>query len=408
MGAGVSVVIIADDLTGAMDAAVPFARRGLTVRVFSQFEHYDETEHRGDVLSISTNSRHLPPDQAGARITEVAALIAGLRPEILIKKIDSTLRGNVVVESIGLMQERGLAAALVCPAVPSQGRSMVDGMLYLDGIPLQDTPIGKDLRSAPPSEPLATQFQQHVPNWRVVQEKPGIATREIHGGTDPLVCVGDAASEEDLQRLLLPRRGTFAKTLFIGASGLTEAVAEKYFGPVTQAAPLPASQGGSVLFVIGSLAPETGMQHQLLLQHGDIDQFVVEVSSPVQQLPGGRTSSAGRRAIPIVLKAPAVNESSPHDPEHIVEALGAAAVDVVKNHRIDMLVATGGDTVEALLARFGIAYIEVMGEVEPGVVYGVVETAGAGRYTIVTKAGGFGKPDLFIRILEFHERGRSG
>ena len=81
-------LLIADDLTGACDAGVQFALHGLRVRVpLSPADRYGQT----DVLAISTESR----DTGLGAFHEALGRLSPLRPGILFKKIDSTLRGNV-------------------------------------------------------------------------------------------------------------------------------------------------------------------------------------------------------------------------------------------------------------------------------------------------------------------------
>lgn len=94
------VAIIADDLTGAMDAAAPFARRGLATRVVGNAVDLDAAlKGSADVISINADTRHLEPDRAAQITTECISRVVRLKPGILFKKIDSTLRGNVAVET---------------------------------------------------------------------------------------------------------------------------------------------------------------------------------------------------------------------------------------------------------------------------------------------------------------------
>jgi uncharacterized protein YgbK (DUF1537 family) len=62
------------------------------------------------------------------------------------------------------------------------------------------------------------------------------------------------------------------------------------------------------------------------------------------------------------------------------------------------LVATGGDTVYALLSKLGVHSIRLLDEVEPGVPLGI--TAGAVSIPVVTKAGAFGNAQSLQRSLE--------
>ena len=92
-------LIIADDLTGAADCAIAFAKRGLE-SVVAWEKHADA---RGvQVLSVDAGTRRLPPAQAAKLQVEVLAAHyrAGLR---LYKKIDSTVRGQPAAELAALL-----------------------------------------------------------------------------------------------------------------------------------------------------------------------------------------------------------------------------------------------------------------------------------------------------------------
>lgn len=65
--------------------------------------------------------------------------------------------------------------------------------------------------------------------------------------------------------------------------------------------------------------------------------------------------------------------------------------------RIAALVATGGDTAEAILDAFDAPVLDVLGEFRPGIPVSRAASAG-GDLTLVSKAGGFGAPELFVEI----------
>jgi hypothetical protein len=98
--------IYADDLTGALDAAAPFAAAGMStyVSVFGIVPDDDARTHR--VLSLNVDTRHgdrFPVfDKAARAVQELRA--TGFM--LLVNKIDSTLRGHAGMEArAGLSQE---------------------------------------------------------------------------------------------------------------------------------------------------------------------------------------------------------------------------------------------------------------------------------------------------------------
>src|SRR5256885_166165 len=78
----IQLLSLADDLTGALEIGAKF---GAIVQAWPE-------RSRQWRRVIDTESRHLPPDEAAARIREV---IAGCQPQLIYKKTDSALRGNI-------------------------------------------------------------------------------------------------------------------------------------------------------------------------------------------------------------------------------------------------------------------------------------------------------------------------
>ena len=108
------LAIIADDLTGALDTAAPFASRGLHCEVALTVEAIARAVSEDPaVLSVDISSREMTP---GAAQAAMAAALALLPPGTTIfKKIDSRLKGHVADE-LDVIPYR---FALVAPAIPA-------------------------------------------------------------------------------------------------------------------------------------------------------------------------------------------------------------------------------------------------------------------------------------------------
>ena len=139
------MLIIADDLTGACDAAGPFAARGAHCLV----SLWNKPLPRGEVVSISTESRDASEADIVHRIKSVATVAAH---DVIFKKIDSTLRGNVRLEIEAAKEAFGFTGEVVTPAFPDMGRMVRDGCLYVHdrhhphaGLSLLDASCNEDL-----------------------------------------------------------------------------------------------------------------------------------------------------------------------------------------------------------------------------------------------------------------------
>src|SRR2546423_7753784 len=129
--------LIADDLTGACDAAIQFKMRGVRSVV-----HFD-LEVAGDaaIQAFSTETRDLDPNEIESKIRELAARVSHAQPRLIFKKIDSLLRGNPGLEIRTALDAFGCDAAIVTPAYPELGRTVWDGHLHVNGDPAWK-PIG--------------------------------------------------------------------------------------------------------------------------------------------------------------------------------------------------------------------------------------------------------------------------
>lgn len=329
------LAIIADDLTGAMDAAAPFAERGLAVQLMLS----DETARLPreiDVVAFETNSRHLPPEEAAAAVARCVAALPPATP--LFKKIDSTLRG-AVVEEIGAAAA-GRGTIVIAPAVPSQGRTVRGGRVFVDGVPLGEAESAGDAR------------------------RPSF-TGSLTAALAPLGArMPDCADDGDLAEIA---RAAPADALLVGAAGLAEAVAQIRFGDAAAAAlPAPA---GPPLFVAGSRTTVVARQ---LAQLRDALPDALIVTPPA--LPDADADAVARRL---------ARQAAAH-----FHAIAAGA-----------LVLIGGDTARAVLDALGVGALRVRGHVIPSIPWAEADIAGR-AVLVATKAGGFGSVDALSRIAE--------
>jgi D-threonate/D-erythronate kinase len=88
-GRGLEVAIVADDLTGALDMAAPFASRGFATQLL--LDHEKASDLNTEVLTLTSASRELPPHAAAENIRVAMHVALARKPRILISKIDSTL-----------------------------------------------------------------------------------------------------------------------------------------------------------------------------------------------------------------------------------------------------------------------------------------------------------------------------
>ncbi|XKH60014.1 four-carbon acid sugar kinase family protein [Halomonas sediminis] len=381
------VVIIADDLTGALDAAAPFASRGADARVVVSLERLERclANWEGDypqVLAVNTESRHLHADEAAARVADAARQLDRVAPELWFKKVDSTLRGQVIAESLALRKATG-RRLLVAPAVPTQGRVVRDAEVWVEGMPLTESAYAKDARSAPLIGPLDHAFA--VRGVDLSRHQPESYSLPDHD------CVADAASDQDLARLYDAVLFTSGMWLMVGAAGLATAIAQRCFGRLT-ASTIALQRVPQRLYVVGSRSARAVEQCSLL-----------QASAPSLPVLHALADHWPDTLVPQLLLVPG-GEDEAHDPWFIAQAMGRGVAKVLATwlpEASGLLFLTGGDIAMAALDELGVGFIQVEAEWAPGVPLGRLD--GDSHRLVMTKAGGFGMPDLLQRLHQgFH------
>ena len=110
----------------------------------------------------------------------------------------------------------------------------------------------------------------------------------------------------------------------------------------------------------------------------------------------------GDQAATAVLLTPGADDGNALAPSQMAAAMGEAAARAVLRWpqvATGLLFLSGGDIAVAVLSRLGATTIAVEAEWAPGIALGRLE--GAPQRLVMTKAGGFGDPDLLVRL---HDR----
>ena len=98
-----------------------------------------------------------------------------------------------------------------------------------------------------------------------------------------------------------------------------------------------------------------------------------------------------------------LNLSAAQVAQRIVDGLAQAGSRLVNEGRISGIVATGGDTANALCNALGTQALEILGEVEAGIP--IMRLLGEHSLPLVTKAGGFGSlaamGDALVKVKQY-------
>ncbi|PYM36112.1 MAG: hypothetical protein DME15_04835 [Candidatus Rokuibacteriota bacterium] len=342
-----TVTIVADDLTGACDAGTLFAGKSpVPVAV------WPDPPVAAPVSVVDTESRDLAAAEATRRVRRAIGPGARAGATVWFKKIDSTLRGHAGAELAALLRVTGLASALVCPAFPAQGRTVVDRQLFVNGEPRASV---VDRLRPEVDRPLAW-----IPLGDVRAGGVALTARVMR--LAGMVVVADAETDADLDALVGAALALEAPPLLAGSAGLARALAER-LGLLAGPASLPT---GRWLIVAGSLSPSTRRQ-----------------------------IAEARRAGLRVLATP---DAGRGDAATAAAEVGAEAARLLAAEPFDLVVVTGGETAVALYRALGATRLDLVGAPQPGLALGWLGMPGRADLAVLTKAGGFGPPNLFVSL----------
>ena len=427
--------IVADDLTGALDAAGPFATRGLSTYVAISPYPLAREESGWDVLCYSTQTRNLDERDAAGPVRLATGHLARLGFRRLFKKIDSTLRGHVGIEIDAMLELSESPGAFIAPAFPALGRTVRDGVLFVDDRPLQAVQEGNDPLSQPGSASLVELLRRQTDRQvglvglaSVERGEPAIEedVGALIGAGCTLVAF-DAATQEHLERIDAVLKRGWPDGLLVGSAGLASAVAAGLAERRVDAEAEPeqaASQGGIVL-VSGSVNPATLTQLDRLkdlpgIRMVPMQDAVVLDSTAGEDAELDEVTAEVRRTLdegydPVLFWAGGVASAAPEvPPSEISERsrrlnsfLRRLAGDIPASPKLAAFVLVGGDTAHSILTGLHARGVVVHSEFEPGIPTGAIAGGPLDSTPLVTKAGGFGAPDALALMIEYLRKQRS-
>jgi uncharacterized protein YgbK (DUF1537 family) len=394
--------LLADDLSGALEAGAAFCARGWSVNLIMGGAMSARAE-AGTLTLLSTETRNAVGAAAAASVRRLLASQQAAGSRLLFKKIDSTLRGPVAAEIKALVDELAPPLVVLCPASPAVGRTVREGVLLVHGVPVADTEYRGD------------------PGWPVTESN--IVALLAAGGVTDIACLSlarlraasqlgpecfrgvlicDAETTDDLGRLVALVRRQVPGAVFVGAGGLAHALAAEEID-VSRPVPLGsfAPQGG--LFVSGSMNARSRHQLEYLRDHHAVTLHEVGLG------PDGVGEAAEHVARALVDRGSAaltlVAGSAAGGSREPVRQLVAVVQRLTVAGAIpELLAATGGETAQALCDCLGIGQLVLVGEVEPGVVLTRVLGPGSGNPKwVVIKPGGFGSDEVWASMFNIQQ-----
>jgi 4-hydroxythreonine-4-phosphate dehydrogenase len=415
------ILIIADDLSGAADCGMACAGSGLhTVVMLGN----SVNPVNADVLSVDADTRGLDPKRA---VWETAMLMRhymSSREQVVFKKLDSTLRGNVGAELAAVlttqrsaMTEQGHIVAVLAPAFPANGRTTRDGKQFLNGKPLEEMEIwqrsGIHGSSYIPAMLERAGMRSAVLPLETIRSSNGNLHTEmarLAEGLDVLVC--DAEIDQDLQAIAKATVSLGHNTVWAGSAGLAYHLPKAI--ALTSTTSTVSNQGlatGPTLIVVGSSAALSREQVKTLSASPELATITIPPSDLLSGLDKRREHErllaeafAAKRDIVVML---GTEDKLKIDAGRLLSSALAQMI-VPHYNKVGALVITGGETARLVLQTWGVTGLRLVKELEPGLPFSITENWSR-RLPVITKAGDFGNPQTLVHCRQFlHDLDRTG
>jgi D-threonate/D-erythronate kinase len=373
------VGLVADDLTGATDSAVQFAAVGWSAHLLRSPDAGPEIPDPGPSLLAMVTGVRAAGDEIAAQRTAVAVrelLARGC--DRLYVKIDSTMRGSVAGQLRGALEAwagtHPGAVAVLCPAFPDQGRTVVGGQVLVDGVPLAHTAAAAD----PVTPVVDSQLDRLVPgaSAAILSDLRSAPGSGAVGRDAARVVFVDASTDADLEAIAARLDRLGPPWVAAGSAGLAAAMARRWSvgRSVSTAAIQPSAR---ILVGVSSLHPvalaSVERLRKTLAARGDPGRPTVDVITT----PAARTDAAA-----------------------IAAGFGDRVGEQLAQAPYDALVLVGGDGAASALDRISATAITVHAALAPGVPVGTILGGAAHGVRVVTKSGGFGDSDSLVQIID--------
>jgi len=420
--------IIADDLTGANDTGVQFAKNSYKtmVSILEDKSKNIVVPDDLDVFVIDSETREAEKEIARNRMKNILEKININKEDIVYKKVDSTLRGNVGVEIAEIMNRLDKDICIFSPSFPSHQRITVGGYLLVQQKPLGFSEYSKnplvengDNSFIPFLLKKQTNFSiGQIDLKEVSRGKEVILSKinELHEKGNKIIVI-DSTNEVHLKDILASSLKFNGSVLFSGSAGLAN-----HFPNIDkkkERIKINTNNKGPIAVTVGSRNPIAMTQIEYLKEKLDFEEIKIDlegVFSNKEEILNGyilKGITAAKNNQHLLIYTDAVRNDKEkinkklmleyhldfRDLEvNIKKIFGEIVLKVVQNSNLNNLILTGGDVALGVCKELGISELTILEELLPGIPLSVARFENI-FLNIMTKAGGFGEADTLHRLI---------
>ena len=414
---------IADDLTGATDLALMLSREGLRTLQSTGVPRQTIDLTTFDAVVIALKSRTIPVDEALNLSTAACEWLKAHGAQRFLFKycstFDSTERGNIGPVAEALLDHLNSDFTIACPAFPATGRSLYMGQLFVNGVPLAESPMRDH-----PLTPMRDSDLRRVLQKQSKSKIGHVAFADVDQGADAItrafereknsghrMVIVDAITNDHLRDI---GRAAAALPLVTGGSGIAIGLPKAYLhlGLIKTLYPPPerlVAPKGRRVILAGSCSVATRGQisnaQKAGLPHFRIDPFAVANGTCNIETISAWIASLATDAMPLIY--------SSDDPEKVAKVqsqLGREQAGALVEHLMadlaralvaqgfTRLIVAGGETSGAVVEALGVGQLEIGPEIDPGVPW--TKSRSGPEVALALKSGNFGAPDFFLKAWD--------
>lgn len=363
-----TVGLIADDLTGALDAAAAFASQRHPFPVTSLQDIQSQTKR----FATNLETRDLLTGAAEERVKEILPRLGSC--QIAFKKIDTLMRGNTFAELRTCCESKLFRTIVVAPAFPEQGRITKGGRQFSKNVEGNWISTGASI-----ADMLAG---GHMPT-RVVTR-----CGELKGGG---IIICDAEFSRDLKHAVSAWPQLHDPVLWCGSAGLAKELSNNRQPPLRPT-------GRRRLAIVGSRHPSTLAQIDYYSRNSRNAIGIIRVGSDITKVIRDLRYYLDRE-VSVLVQIGSNFEDAKFAFDlhhHFFECLKELAPP-------DLVVVCGGDTLYRLVQTMNATVLSATGEWSPGVAVSLILDGQWRGTSVVSKSGSFGSPNCLMSILDFAE-----
>ena len=425
----VKLLILADDFTGALDTGVQFSGKGIRTQVVVS-GHWVEPDSDCDVIVIDVETRHVPKEKAYEIVYDVCQQAVKYGIRCFYKKTDSALRGNVGSELQAAADAVFGKNIVFVPAFPAMRRITVDGVHYIDGIPVKESVFGQD-----PFEPVmydrvdellrATGYRGGVIGVSKTERKLQTAEewktqaseerrQKAAEAAKQQLFLYDAETDADLDEIAEAVSKKSDIPILAGCAGFAAKLPELLKLPVKKSGDVKLKE--NLVFLCGSVNPITKSQ----IVYGEKmgiprihlkPEEKLEISYWDQPEGLGKIRQLAKDGMQHIIIDSNDEEGHNDTMEYaakkgysiedvrvrISETLGYLLKKLIDAGMEGTYLITGGDTLIGFMKAIGVSELEPVNEIRPGCVLTSLNYQDKKHY-VITKSGGFGQERLIEQL----------